>query len=188
MKIPVCIIHDFSGIRHSTPNAQRPTPNAQGKTARTASASFGCWGLGVGRWALNPPAKTHRQAFSLTRDFSRSALLFIATLLSCATLTAATLVRDGKPSAVIALPPEPTEFETLAAKELTTHIEKMSGVKLETATVDAAGADAFAAKARGEKRSVIFIGRNVAAKLEKLLGGKAAVRGVIICVRMLGCG
>lgn len=108
-----------------------------------------------------------------THAFFRCAI-FVAAV---SELQAATLVRDGKPAAVIALPPEPTEFETLAAKELTTHVEKMSGAKLETATVDAAGAEAFAAKARGDKKAVIFIGRNIEPKLAKLLGDKSGVRG-----------
>ena len=103
--------------------------------------------------------------------------IFAVAVFSSTSLDAATLVRDGKPSAVIALPPEPTAFETLAAKELATHLEKMSGAKLETVTVDAAGADAFAAKARGEKKAVIFIGRNIEPKLAKLLGDKSGVRG-----------
>ena len=57
--------------------------------------------------------------------------------------TAATLVEDGKPVGVVALPPSPDDAETLAAKELIDHVEKMSGAKLPTVTVDPAGLDAF---------------------------------------------
>ena len=49
---------------------------------------------------------------------------------------AADLVRDGKSVAVVALPPAPTDTEKLAARELVEHVEKMSGAKLETATVE----------------------------------------------------
>jgi len=124
-----------------------------------------------------PENLQHRtQMITRPKTFLHCAI-FSAAVFSFTSADAATLVRDGKPSAVIALPPEPTEFETLAARELTTHIEKMSGARLETATVEAAGADAFAAKVRGEKKAVIFIGRNVSAKFEKLLGDKSGVRG-----------
>ncbi len=92
-------------------------------------------------------------------------------------VNAATLVRDGKPVAVIALPKDASEFEKIAAKHLTDHIEKMSGAQLEMATVDASGADEFLAKMRVEQKCAVLIGRNTAASTEKLLGDKRDVRG-----------
>jgi hypothetical protein len=103
------------------------------------------------------------------------ALLLGLTL--AATLPAATLVRDGRATAVVALPPQPDEFESLAAGELIEHVAKMSGAKLETATVDAAGVDEFLARAKKDGRAVVFIGRSVAGKVEKLLGAKSQQRG-----------
>jgi len=103
--------------------------------------------------------------------------LFVAAVSSYNALPAATLVRDGQATAVIALPDQPTEFEKLAAEHLAKHVEKMSGAKIETTTVEAGGADAFVTKSRGEKKTPVFIGRNVAAKLKALLADKAGVRG-----------
>jgi len=94
-------------------------------------------------------------------------------------LRAATLVRDGRPMAVVVLPAEPTEFETRAANELIAHVEKMSGAKLETTSADAAGVDALVAQARRGGRTPVFIGRNVFDRLQPLLGAKGAVRGVL---------
>jgi hypothetical protein len=90
---------------------------------------------------------------------------------------AATLVRDGQAVAIVALPPQPNEFESLAASELIEHVAKMSGAKLETSTVDAPDVDAFLAKARRDGRAVVFIGRNVGSRLEKALATKQSVRG-----------
>jgi hypothetical protein len=57
--------------------------------------------------------------------------LAIALVLVTAPLHAQTvLVRDGQSQATIVLPAEPTKDESLAAKELVEHIERMSGAKL----------------------------------------------------------
>ncbi len=72
-----------------------------------------------------------------------AALLFSALPLPS---PAATLVRDGQATAVIALPLEPDASEALAAKVLIEHVEKISGAKLEIATVNAPNVDAFLAK------------------------------------------
>lgn len=90
---------------------------------------------------------------------------------------AATLVRDGQPVAVVALPAKPDDSESLAAKVLIDHIKQMSGATLETAAVDAKDVDAFIASARKVARTVIFIGTNAAARTEKLLATKAGIQG-----------
>src|SRR5687767_7506441 len=97
-----------------------------------------------------------------TRLFSVVSIL----LLLAAACPAATLVRDGKPQAVVALPTQPNAFESLAANELISHVEKMSGVKLDTVTVDAAEVDGFLSSARQKRQVPVFIGRNVHARLE----------------------
>jgi hypothetical protein len=89
---------------------------------------------------------------------------FAALLLAAATTlpllaSAATLVRDGQPKAVIVIPPEPDEFETRALNELTTNIEKMSGAKLPSTTLNAKQAAALVAEAKGKGQVPILIGR-----------------------------
>jgi len=80
-----------------------------------------------------------------------------------------TLVRDGQPTAIIALPPQPDEFETRALHELTTHLEKISGVKLPMANVAAGQAAAFTAEAKAKGQVPIFIGRSAREQLAKPL-------------------
>lgn len=105
----------------------------------------------------------------------------LAALLCCPLPSpAATLVRDGQATAIIALPSKPDESESLAAKVLIEHLEKISGAKLATATVDAPEVDAFLAQARTEKRAPIFIGRNVSDRLEAQIGTKRSVRGAFV--------
>lgn len=50
-----------------------------------------------------------------------------------------TLVDNGVAKAQLILPARPTEYETLAAKEITDYVQAISGVKLETATTSANG-------------------------------------------------
>src|SRR5262245_51226945 len=61
-------------------------------------------------------------------------VLYLASLALVPALLAAPIVRDGKPAAVVVLPPDADAVEKLAAKELIDHVEKMSGARLETAT------------------------------------------------------
>jgi len=89
-----------------------------------------------------------------------------------------TLVDDGRAKSVLVLPSEPTPHELAAAAELQTHVEKMSGVKLETATIDAAGIAAFRRESKGRGIVPIFIGRNVRESLTALLPADA-VRGAL---------
>lgn len=109
---------------------------------------------------------------------SRARLLLVLSLLvswiSAAALSAATLVKDSQPAAVLALPPQPDEAETLAAKDLAEHLEKMSGAKLETATVDAREVGDFITKCKAVGRVPVFLGRNVR---ERLPLPATAVRG-----------
>ena len=66
---------------------------------------------------------------------SRAALFFICLQMSCLTATvfaqaSVLLVKDGKPAAILVLPDRAHPDEELAAREMQTHIEKMSGAKL----------------------------------------------------------
>lgn len=90
---------------------------------------------------------------------------------------AATLVKDGKAAAVIALPALPDEHETLAAKELTGYVAKMSGATLEVKNLDAAGLDAFLADAKKQGQTAVVLGKLALPHLQGALGDKAAVRG-----------
>lgn len=96
-----------------------------------------------------------------SRAFPKLALLLLVALLSALPLSAATLVKNGQPTAVLALPAQPDDAEKLAAKELAEHIEKMSGSKLETATVNAAEVGDFIKQSKAARRVPVFLGRNV---------------------------
>lgn len=100
-------------------------------------------------------------------------LLLLATLLPLP-LSGATLVNSGQPAAVLALPADPDVHEKLAAKELTEHLEKMSGAKLETATVSAAEVGEFIKQSKAAGRIPVFLGRNVR---ERVGLAATAVRG-----------
>ena len=93
--------------------------------------------------------------------FARLALVLLVGWLSHEPLHAATLVKNGQPTAVLALPEQPDDAEKLAAKELAEHLEKMSGAKLETATVGAAEVDAFLKQSKAAGKVPVFLGRNV---------------------------
>jgi len=104
--------------------------------------------------------------------------LTLLLLLSCP-LPGATLVQDGRPTAVVALPTEPDEYEQLAFDDLKDHVEKMSGAELESITVDAKDVDAAIARAKADGRVPIFLGRNVRRRLAKHLPDDA-VRGAFV--------
>ena len=93
------------------------------------------------------------------------ALSFLFPLIFAAALPAATLVKNGQPTAVLALSEAPNDPEKLAAKELVAHVEKMSGAKLEITTVNAADVGDFLAKSKAAGRVPIFLGRNVRERL-----------------------
>ncbi len=93
------------------------------------------------------------------------------------TLHAADLVRDGKATAVIALPADPNEHESKAASELIDYVEKMSGAKIETVVSDPAGLDALLKEGRREKQTIVCIGRLAQPRLQKVLDTKKSVRG-----------
>src|SRR5690242_11303646 len=61
---------------------------------------------------------------------------------------AATLVQEGKARAVILLPADADETEKLAARELIDHVEKMSGARLPTVSMDAKNLERFLVEAR----------------------------------------
>jgi hypothetical protein len=95
---------------------------------------------------------------------------------------AADLVRDGKPAAVIVLPPAPDAAEKLAAHELASHLETMSGAKLSTVTVDPPTLDAFLEKARKDGTVPIVLGRAALPRLEKFLKTKGDRPGTFALV------
>jgi hypothetical protein len=102
-------------------------------------------------------------------------LLFL--LVPC---SGATLVRDGKAVARVALPPDPTAFESLAANELIEHVAKMSGARLETITVDAPEVEGLLSEAERAGVGLVCIGRNVSGRLAQKLAAKASVRGAFV--------
>src|SRR5947208_1906516 len=93
---------------------------------------------------------------------------------------AATLVRDGKPLAVVALPPSPDDAEKLAARELIDHVEKMSGARLEIVTVDGKDLESYLEQARRDGKVPIFLGRSALPKLEKAIQAKSKVEGTFV--------
>ena len=98
-----------------------------------AKAPLLCWSLAVAAWLL-----CTCQAFP------------------------ATLVKDGAPRAVIVLPAEAEPDEAEAAQELTSHILKMSGATLRTATEPVEG------------MTPIYLGRAADRSLEALIAEKGA--------------
>lgn len=102
--------------------------------------------------------------------------LLLLALLS-QSLSAATLVQDGKPTATIAITQDAAEFESLAAKHLTEYVEKLSGAKLETVSINPANAEAFLSTLHAKKQTAVLIGSCASASLEKLLGERKDVRG-----------
>ena len=103
-------------------------------------------------------------------------LTLLTLLLSPAPLPAAVLVNNHQPAAILALPADPNDSEKLAARELTDHLEKISGAKLESTTVNAPDVPAFLAQSKAAGRIPIFLGRNVRDRLTALLP-PTAVRG-----------
>jgi hypothetical protein len=105
------------------------------------------------------------------------AFLLCCTVLPVASAHGATLVKDGKAVAVVALPPEPNDAEKLAASELIDHVQKMSGAKLETVTVDPKDLDSVLEEARGSRKAVVCLGRVALPRLEKAIAAKGKFRG-----------
>lgn len=98
---------------------------------------------------------------------------------------AADLVRDGKPVAVLAIAPQPDEAESLAVRELTGHVEKISGAKLPPAvTVAAADLQPFLDQARKEGKVPVVLGRAALPRVEKLLDAKSPRAGTFAIVAM----
>ena len=113
--------------------------------------------------------------------FRRTSLLLMLLALGLASpAPAATLVRDGKPLAVVALPADPDATEKLAAKELIDHVERMSGAKLDMVTVDPKMLDAFLERTAMDGKAAVVIGRVAMPKLEKALAAKGTVPGTFV--------
>ncbi len=67
--------------------------------------------------------------------FTISATLLTFFCFLTAAFAEATLTHDGNPTSIIILPPNPDKTETAAAAELQTHIQLISGAKLDIATL-----------------------------------------------------
>ena len=93
---------------------------------------------------------------------------------------AAVLVRDGKAVAVVALPPNPDAGEKLAAADLIEHVEKMTGARLETATLDPKDLDTFLAQAAKDGKVPVVLGRAALPRLEKAIAAKSAMPGTFV--------
>ena len=106
----------------------------------------------------------------------RLASCWVLLAIACPAL-AADVVRKGSPVAVIVLPPDPVESESLAARELASHVEKMSGAKLTTATVEPKMLDAFLERSKMDGVTPIVLGSAAMPKVEKLLAGKGTFPG-----------
>lgn len=89
----------------------------------------------------------------------------------------ATLVQEGKARAVIALPSDPDDTEKLAASVLIDHIERMTGVRLGTSTVDAKDLGPFLEQARRDGKVPVCLGRNVRPRLEKTIQARDSASG-----------
>lgn len=111
--------------------------------------------------------------------FRRSQFLFLLATFGFPPLAhTAELVRDGKTVAVIALPADPNDDEKLAASELAEHVEKMSGAKLPTVTVDPKMLDAFLERSRMDGVKPVVLGRAALPRLEKPLSAKGTFPGM----------
>jgi len=93
-------------------------------------------------------------------------MCFAVVLLCPVLLRAATLVEDGKATSAILLPAEPNELETIAADELTVHLEKMSGAKLETLLVANDELARTVKSLQGEGKTPILLGRLAPVQLQ----------------------
>jgi hypothetical protein len=127
---------------------------------------------------------------------SMRTMCFVVVLLCPVSLRAATLVKDGKATSAILLPAEPNEVETMAADELTTHLEKMSAAKLETVRVANDELAHTVKSLQGEGKTPILLGRlapdRLQAKVRKAssLSGAFAleVRPDLVCMAGAGDG
>lgn len=91
------------------------------------------------------------------------------------TATAAVLVKEGKPAALIVLPQEPDAAEKLAANELGVHIGKISGAQLATTNVAPQDLPGLLERSRRAGIAVVRLGR--AAALEKVIEAKSPFAG-----------
>jgi hypothetical protein len=97
---------------------------------------------------------------------------------------AATLVQDGKPTATVVIPAKPDATEKLAADELISHIEKMSGAKLALSQldVDPSRLDAFLETQHKANQTTICLGRFALPRVQKLIADKSDYPGTFALV------
>jgi hypothetical protein len=125
-----------------------------------------------------------------------TALILLAPLAGYAADRVA-LVEDGKARAVLVLPPQPSASESLAAKEIASHLKTMSGTQLATINApDKAAARAQATKDAAAPPVPIFIGEAFLETDQRDLLKKSNVEGSLllnvspdgVCVAGLGEG
>jgi hypothetical protein len=109
-----------------------------------------------------------------------AAALFLLVGLSALPAPAATLVQDGKPTAIILLPASPDDAEKLAAAELIEHVEKMSGAKLATKNIDVKELATAQQEAKISGQVTICLGRLALARLQKLITDKSDSPGTFV--------
>lgn len=122
----------------------------------------------------------HREDFDSMKHSKLVAFIAVGTLSTALSAQAAMLVKDGVPVAVLAVPAVPDANEKLAIADLTEYIEKMSGAKLETATVEAGDVEAFRQQTIQAGKTPIFIGQNVLPLVQKELGENSKTRGAFV--------
>ncbi len=109
----------------------------------------------------------------------RPAIMFPLLVLLSGPLPAATLVNNGRVTALVVLPSEPDEFEQLAFDDLKEHVQKMSGAELESISIDAKDVDPLIAGCKNHLRIPIFLGGHARQRLAKHLPDDA-VRGSFV--------
>ena len=115
----------------------------------------------------------------MNRLFGMLGLLLACLAITNTELWAVTLVKEGKPQAVIIIPVEPTEDETLAQTELIEYLEKMSGAKVPSETVELNKVNALVKKSQADGHVPILIGRAAGEKAVQQKG-EALPRGSLV--------
>lgn len=102
--------------------------------------------------------------------------------LLCSSASAATLVREGRATALILLPKGPLESEKLAAKELVSHLKQMSGADISQKEIEPEQLAETLSALHQEQQAAIVIGRLALPKISKskAFTEKSQLRGAFI--------
>lgn len=101
-------------------------------------------------------------------------------LILSGSLTAATLVKDGLVASVIVLSSEPTEVDSLAAKELAEHLEKISGAKVATVNCTTEKVDDLIASSKTAGKLPILLGQLVLGRFEEKIKKQSELDGAFV--------